>query len=70
MTLGNDDRGKFMRKKNLADHFSFNPIFQASSGKLNSIYTKSTWKKATFGTGPIVVLNGAIKKKLSENSPF
>ena len=57
-------------KKNLADHFSFDPIFQASSGKLNPIYTNSTWKKATFGTGPIVVLNGAIEKKLSENSPF
>ena len=69
MTLANDDRGKFMGK-NLADHFSFDPIFLASSGKQSPIYTNSTWKKATFGTGPIVVLNGANKKKLSENSPF
>ena len=69
MTLGNDDRGKFI-EKNLADHFSFDPIFLARSGKQSPIYTNSTWKKVTFGTGPIVVLNGAIEKKLSENSPF
>ena len=70
MTLANDDRGKFICKKNLADHFSFDPIFLASSGKQSPIYTNSTWKKATFGTGPIVVLNGANWKNCLENSPF
>ena len=54
-----------MWKKNLADYFSFDPTFLAMSGKVNPIYTKSNWKKATFGTGPIEVLKGANMKIFS-----
>ena len=44
-----------MKKKNLADYFSFDPTFLAMSGKLNPIYTKSTGcpsAKADVSIGP------------------